>query len=214
MTEAPRGGSDDALLVSPELALVDPELARLARALLPDADEFSFERGAAETLPEPPPAPSRERAAARRRRLVLLAAAATAAVIAAAVLTLKSRDGTSQVAKTPTTSAAATAPSRERASTAERRSGVPARPSAQTFSWATVPGAKSYEFELFKGPARIFEARSSQARLTLPVTWTYGSSRVTLVPGQYRWLVRPVLGSKGGARLGPTIVDARLVVGR
>jgi hypothetical protein len=85
---------------------------------------------------------------------------------------------------------------------------------AQTFSWVTVSGAKSYEFELFKGSARIYEARSSLPRLTIPVAWVHRSRRMRLVPGTYRWRVRPVLGPKARVRLGPTIVDARLVVGR
>lgn len=200
-TATPRSDSDDELLVSPELALVDPELARRARALLPDVEEPSFERPAAERLPEPLPAPSRERAP-RRRRWVLLAAAATAAVVAAAVLVVRSRDGTSQVSPQRPTEASTTAAAKI----------APARPSAQTFSWVAVPGAKSYEFELFKGSVRIFEARSTLPRLTLPVTWVYRSRRIKLVPGTYRWLVRAVVGTSD--RLGATIVDAHLVVGR
>jgi hypothetical protein len=203
VTETPRSDADDALLVSPELALVDPELARRARALLPDIDELSLERPAATRPPEPVPAPSRERAP-RRRRWVLLAGGATVAVIAAAVLIVKNRDGTSHVAPQRSAKAPATAVAKT----------APARPSVQTFSWVAVPSAKSYEFELLKGSARIFEARSSLPRLKLPVTWVYRSRRMRLVPGTYRWLVRPVLGSKGHAGLGPTIVNARLVVGR
>jgi hypothetical protein len=202
----------DAPVVSPELALVDPELARRATAELPDFDlyEDSLERPV-----ERPPEPLRARPRGRRRLSLLIAACATAAVIAAAVLVVENRDGTSQVA--PQRSAKASASTTGAASSDGAKQRNPKKPTPQivrTFSWAKVRGARSYEFQLFRGAKRIFTARPSQPRLRLPVAWRDGSRLLRLDPGAYRWLVRPVLGSKRRPRFGPTIVSARLVVAR
>lgn len=253
--------------VSPELALVDPELARRARARLQE-----FEDPASRVLhgdadePSVAAEPPRDRGAPRRRRRVRLSAFVAMAVIAAAGLIVGGRianenpvsaqgsparrsvavdpQGTKEDTRTARERKPATARSgvtarkdRERrgrstttkakrsarhpqkrtkpvrkAPAASRKPSAAGLPAAPVFSWVSVRGASSYDFELFRGAARVFTARPRRPRIVLTKTWIYEGRRFRRTPGRYRWLVRPIFRTNAGTRFGPAIVSAKLVL--
>jgi hypothetical protein len=84
------------------------------------------------------------------------------------------------------------------------RTAVPRR-----FSWAPLPGAEAYEFELFRKDSRVFVGSSQRAELTLPPRWAFAGNRQTLTAGEYRWYVWPIT---SGKRAPAAIVQATLRV--
>jgi hypothetical protein len=121
-------------------------------------------------------------------------------------------------ARTVSTAAARSA---EPASRSDGTKGVPltGRPGARSatrgpraFIWAPVPGAAFYEFELFRKQTKIFEARPTDTRVALPTRWVYRRRRFFLMPGHYRWIVRPAFGSRRRGQLGRPVVLAKLAV--
>ena len=214
--------------VSPELAMVDPELRQAARKLLPDPPRPvpvarpPVERTPRILAPVPELAPPR-----RRSRLGLLASAA--GVLALGVLLtlvvgreerpLRRAQQTQSVAAavSPTT-ATVTQPE----PTATTPAGTPTAPATstpvhapavrgQTFVWVASPDATAYEFQLFQGGERVFRARVDEARLELPGRWRLAGRPHALLPGSYRWYVWKI--SKGTNRQSakPT-VSAKLVI--
>ena len=198
----PAGGQ-----ISPELVLVDPELAARARAALPD---------------HPWPAPVRIEPATRRRRLSIpvaptfsiLSLAAFAAILG--VSFLPTRDQPTFAAegrRIPTAASSATAKAQgaaRRPAGKPRRLGRPERGQfkpAPTFAWPPRAGAAYYQVALFRSGRRFFHARTRAARLTLPRSVRFKS-------GTYRWTVRPAIRSRKGIRLGHPIVDSRFRIGR
>lgn len=210
--------------ISPELVLVDPDLAARARAALPD---------------HPWPTPVRIEPArhTRRRRIPV---AATFSILSFAALVailgvsaLPTRDQPTFAAdgqRIPTVGSSTTTGEspkakatgrKARRTKAERnvprtRAAKPKQPGgrklgvfkpAPTFAWAPRAGATYYQVALFRSGRRFFQARTRAARLTLP-------SRVRFRAGTYRWIVRPAIRSRKGVRLGDPIVDATFSVGR
>lgn len=174
-------------VLSPELVLVDPELAVWARIRLQEEAVAAAVAAAA----EPAPALSNREAVheveldRRPRSLVPLAIATTAvaAIIAAVAIVLRpSADNLSK-----STAAAATAPSAT----------VP-------FAWPSVRGARRYVFTLSRGETVIYRAGTTAEQLALKRSWTYQGRRFRLTRGAYHWRVTAVGGSPAG--------DARVVV--
>jgi hypothetical protein len=187
--------------LSPELALVDPELAAAARAALADrpwetfvplpAKIFDLEVGRSHAR-----VPARS--PFRSRRLTSIAAALLAAS-GVALLTAATPDGGADVRR-PVASSALPAPSPR------------SQPVAQTFSWVPAANASAYEFQLFRGAKRVFRARVEQPRLELPLRWRESNRAHTLEPGNYVWYVWSVSG-RTKERATAASVRARLVVG-
>ncbi len=178
-------------LLSPELALVDPELAAAARAALAERPWEAFAPlGVEIRLPAP--------RVFKSRRLTSIAAALLAAS-GVALLTAATPDGGIDVRR-PVASSALPAPSPR------------SQPLAQTFSWVPVPNAGAYEFQLFRGAKRIFRARVEQPRLELPRRWRESNRAHTLEPGNYVWYVWSV-SRRTNQQATAAIVRARLVVG-
>jgi hypothetical protein len=225
---------DDEL--TPELALVDPELAERARERL---DGFAH--------PEPEPAPVVERiptaeaaviteeppdhetepagAAAPRRgrrigRALVVAAAVLGAVgVAVVVPTLVLEDGTSSPADNPSLappqaqSPSASTP--EQAGAAEANAPeAPAAGGPRTFGWVPVDGVRHYHVAFFRGKEKIYENWPRGPRLVLQPEWTFKGRSYKLSPGRYRWVVRPGFGNRRTGRYGPAIVDASMLVRR
>ena len=188
-------------LLSPELALVDPELAAAARAALADRPWETFVslpaeivdldagRGDARVVARPAP---------WSRRLTSIAAALLAAS-GVALLTAATPGGGIDLRR-PVASSVLPAPSPR------------SQPVAQTFSWVPVPNAGAYEFQLFRGAERVFRARVEQPRLALPQRWRERNRAHTLQPGNYVWYVWSV-SRQTKQQVNAAIVRARLVVG-
>jgi hypothetical protein len=83
---------------------------------------------------------------------------------------------------------------------------------ARVFAWVRAEGASHYRVEFFRGATKIFDARPSRTRITLPRRWTFRGRRYELLPGRYRWQVRPGVGSRADARYGQPIVRATLTI--
>jgi hypothetical protein len=187
--------------LSPELALVDPELAAAARAALAERPWEAFVPLPTEILdlkalrsrarvPAPP--------AFKSRRLTSIAAAILTAS-GVALLTAATPDGGADVRR-PVASLALPALSPR------------SQPIAQTFSWVPAPNAGAYEFQLFRGAERVFRARVEQPWLELPRRWRESNRAHTLEPGNYVWYVWSV-SRRTNQQATAAIVRARLVVG-
>lgn len=218
-----QGAPDDHGPISPELALVDPELAARAREALP-ARPVTF-------LPPPRPAPGIHLVAAeppdsapRERRfsqsvLVLLAAGVLLASVGSATALLLDRrgEGTAPLVEGREPTAPTTVRSEPVRQTPPPTVPVPAPPlpdpvTAPVFTWAPVAGAQSYRFVLFRGGIRIYEVVTRTSRHALPRRWTFGGKPHRLSTGTYRWVVIPRLRVAGGLRDGKAVVDASYTV--
>lgn len=201
--------------ISPELALVDPELARAARALLPDRPRFASDPVPLDELVFDGVVLAELREAASepvsRRRLGRLLSLTVLLALGVGLTLLVGPTST----PTPTRSAAS-----------ERAVAVPSTPAqkpapsapvhaaplpGQTFVWVAAPGTSAYEFQLFRSGERIYRARVAQPRLVLPGRWRQDGRPHALVPGDYRWYVWPV-STQTKRKASAATVQAKLVV--
>jgi len=138
------------------------------------------------------------------------------------ILSLLLFDVRVQVGKTPASAespqnppTAAATPSRAPVPSVPRRRvqkrsvGGTAKPSARRFAWAPAAGASAYHIELFRGSVLAFSANTTRPELTVPAHWKDVRGDRSLVPGEYRWYVWPVV---SGTRSSTAIVRATLVV--
>jgi hypothetical protein len=72
-----------------------------------------------------------------------------------------------------------------------------------------VAGAGGYHVEFFLGSKKVFAADTERPEIALPPRWRFGGVERTLVPGDYRWYVWPVV---SGRRAAEAVVQARLAV--
>ena len=217
--------------VSPELALVDPELRQAARELLPDLPRRApvasppVERTPRIVEPVPELAPPR-----RRSRLGLLSSAAgvlalgvlLTLVVGREELPFRRAQQTQSVAAavSPTTATVtqpdrpATTPAKPAGTTTTPATSTPVHANAvqgQTFVWVASPDAGAYEFQLFQGGERVFRARVDEARLELPGRWRQAGRPHALLPGSYRWYVWRIPEGTNRQSKKPT-VSAKLVI--
>jgi hypothetical protein len=193
-------------MLSPELALVDHDLAEWARLRLQeDAVAAKF---ATADIPEPPPAvagveavedvePDRSRPSKRRSlRLLWVAATAVAAAAAVAVVVFvrASSDGSSTHGA-PTVSPPKPTPAAQ-----------PMPSATVPFAWPSVSAARGYVFTLSRGSDVIYRTRTTAEQLHLKRSWKYRGHKFRLTRGAYRWSVTALVGSRSG---GPrTVVSA------
>lgn len=221
--------------VSPELALVDPELGERARALLPATPGVRVQSRPVEAVLAPPavltvPVEARPRRGPRIAALVVAVAlsgggagwwaATTVQDGAPAVATrqpeIQSPTNTEPEsfpppAETPPTAPARTAPAPAvsapaPAATQPSRTVAPAPP---RFVWPAQPEASGYRVALFRAGRRIFERDVVRPALALPLLWTYDGRSHSLTRGAYRWVVWPLVGRE--KRVGTAIVSAQYV---
>ena len=204
--------------VSPELALVDPELAEQARALLPDGPgiRIAGPRETIELIPFSVPAiPARRRVRpALAIAAVLLGAALVAGIGSGVALSVLDREPAAQssapvAAPTLPPTQASPAPRPPTAPPSRSGSNVVEAP---RFVWPAEPGADRYRVALYRGGQQIFERDVRATALELPRAWTHEGRAYGLTRGTYRWVVWPLFGSGEESRLGPAIVSADYTV--
>ena len=202
--------------VSPELALVDPELARRASALLPDAPgiRIAGRHETIELLPFSIPAlPSRSRitpALASATVLVALGVAGLAWWMAPAVFHSEPVVQFRAPAAAPTVPPTPASSPTQSPTAPTPQSGSPvAQP--PRFVWPAEPGALGYRVALYRAGVQIFERDVTGTALEFPATWTYGGKLESLTRGTYHWIVWPLV-ALDPARAGKPIVSARYTV--
>ncbi len=188
--------------ISPELALVDPELAAAARVLLHEPGRFrpAWDPRAfagAENLASA--APSKARRPDIRGHFGRRGALAIAVIVAGVVTTValeQSLPGRS-----------ATAPP---APAAEGRSAVAAQAAqqnvaARTYTWPAVPGAEVYEIRLVRGGQLVYQATSRAPAVLLP-------AGLVLRPGRYTLSATPRSDGSASDPTGRPVVEETFVV--
>ena len=204
--------------VSPELALVDPELAERASALLPDAPgiRIAGRRETIELIPFSVPAiPARRKVRpARAIASVLLGIALVAGIGSGVALSVFDRKPATQssgpvVAPTvlPTQASPVPQPPTAPPNRSESNAVEPPR-----FVWPAKPGVERYRVALYRGGRQIFERDVRTTALELPRAWTHEGRLYGLTRGTYRWVVWPLFVSGEEASLGPAIVSASYTV--
>lgn len=209
---------DEHELLSPELALVSPELARRARELLPDYDpnwphvprDRAHDAGAA----------SGSRAYTARAKDVLLELGAVAAVrarsavlvLAAVVfvttaLTLLDRRAAPSVESSTATRSVLSS------SVLSERAPVSRAGSAEIrLSWTPSAEATYYNVQFFRGGEKVLDLWPRGSSVRVPVRWRLDGRLRCLAPGVYRWYVRPGLGTRSAGLYGRLLGRGTLVV--
>jgi hypothetical protein len=218
--------------ITPELALIDSDLARRAREYLRDYG--------AEPPANPRPAfdaPNRRRRAFAAAIVLIPSALVAPLLVADGRLTASSsaaRHVAGPRAGRPEPPAGGVSPARtvtdgvRRGTTLSEPGGrprarprgpaapaAPARtpfPGRRVFAWVPVRGAAYYVVTFYRRGRKVYEGRSTRPRLSLPARWIFGGRRDRLRPGRYRWYVRAGYGRASARRYGKRIVDAKLVV--
>jgi hypothetical protein len=215
-------------MVSPELALIDPDLRRHLIAVEPNGPP---DRLARLGIPypagghSPPPAATTVESAPTRRVNFLLAVAVLGAVLAVAyvldTVVWSSRSGPGAAVTRPATPRPAT-PRPATPRPAHGSVGSPApkpgrvrpkptpKPSVQVrrFVWVPAPGVGAYEVALYKGGKPVFRARTTQASIAIAVSPGASGPR-TVRPGVYNWYVWALV---RGRREPAALVRARVVL--
>jgi hypothetical protein len=213
--------------ISPELALVDPELARRARALLPVPAGFEVLRESVAAAPSPPP----RRLRARRDVLTRVAAwlALPSIALNIAFLRTDSAAQPSPVSAAPrvvTVTVAPVAPKSEarvRKRTRPRQSAVAAarherrvRPGRavarprRVLRWPASRRAVTYDVVVWRGHRRIADVWTSKPNVTVDEVACRGPRK--LRSGRYLWFVYPLV-DRHPPRYGKLAKWGRFVVG-
>lgn len=220
---------DDGLFVSPELVLVDPELAVRERARLPermvDSRPVSAEVASPGSTHDKPvraaDAPrvtgvAEDRPRSRTQSWRLPTGVAAAIVIGLVLLDVRVEVGRSPAAaetssRPPATAPAlAPAPAPAPASPSLPLSSDPSpQPELRRFAWAPVKGASGYRVEIHRGSSRVFVRETRKPEVAVPRTWRLDGRTHRLRPGEYRWYVWPIVSGRRAAR---AVVQASLSI--
>jgi hypothetical protein len=221
-------------VVSPELALVDPELAASARASLHEPHATTPVRKVEYVRAQVGDGGSRALTALSNAALAMEDEhrASTPAgrswrvligVAAVTILSLLLFDVRVQVGKTPASAeappkspAAAPAPPNRlpvvsAAKRVQAKGEHATRPRVRRFAWGPTQGASAYHVELFRHNVRIFAADTKQPQLAVPARWQMNGRQQKLSAGEYRWLVWPVV---SGRRAPSATVQTTLTISR
>jgi hypothetical protein len=192
--------------ITPELALVDPEVAAVARALLPEPGAFlpawistGVNRGTpprpALTLPATPESvPPKRRRTRRRAALAVVGVLTGVAAALALTVTHSAIPGTNATVSGTGIEDAATSLATARHSRAGR-----------TYAWPDVPGARAYRVTIMQGRRPFFETTTAKPTLELPAA-------VELPPGRYTLSATPQSESSLRESAGRPVIEETFVV--
>lgn len=199
--------------ISPELVLVDPELARLARSSLGEPGSFGAPRPPTgprlQFVVNVPPTPE-DRVPPRRRRgaRTMLALAAAVGLLGVGALTVSGATITwmgSHGGRHPTAT--------PESSPLPKSHGQEAlTPSARLLTWPRVPAASYYDFILWHDGRRVLDEWPNEPRSMVPVAWSFRGVAYTLVPGRYDWFAYAGFGAKSARHYGALAGSGVLVV--
>lgn len=200
-------GGHEPRVVSPELVLVDPELASAARASLPDPGETVLARVAeahaarmasAPWIPDELTGPDRE---GTSRRVLFGVAAVT--MLALLLFDVRVEVGERPASAGPEALTVAPEDPMARGQVTKAPSGTSGSssrskraPTDRRFAWAPSAGASRYHVEFFRGAVRVYAEETVQPRLTVPAKWAFNGVEQSLRPGEYGWYVWPIVGGQ------------------
>lgn len=187
-------------VTSPELALVDPELAAAARRLLRRPGDCLAPRPRAGPVAAQPPVP-----AARRRPSVLavLATLVVAVIVGSPAVDLipRSSAGPSFSEPSPTV----VDPAREQPS-----ADSPRIAGATELRWPSVAGADFYDVVVWRDGERVLDVWPRTNSLVVPAGGALETR--TLAPGRYLWFVYAGFDGKTAPRFGELLAHGELDV--
>lgn len=175
------------MLLSPELALVDPDLAAAARALLPEprvvrpAHTIQIRRRRTRSWP------------LERRDLAIAAVGLLAGVAMGAAVT-RAGDPAGNTA----VPASVVAP--------------PTRPAHAPVTLRWNGAAPYFDVVLWRDGKRILDAWPTTSSTVVPAAWIYRGMRYQLSRGRYAWFVYPGVGHRSDARYGALSASGQFIV--
>jgi len=166
--------------VSPELALVDAELAELAQASLYEPGGFrpAWPAEPERTLgrvPEPIEIAEPRRSQRRRSTRMVVAAGAAAALTTIALVTVSAVAGRRQDRVRPDAAA-----QRTEAQASARRDAA----DSHRYEWPAVPGVTAYRLVIARDGSAVYAVTTRKPSLVLP-------AQLKLGPGRYTWSATP-----------------------
>ncbi len=199
--------------ISPELVLVDPELAKAARSRLPSpAPARPVEREHTATPAPSVPEQLIELDESQASRRVLIGVA-TVTMLALLFFDVRVEIGEPPASAEPeavesSVPAVPSAPAvKKPAPTTTPKPKPRTKPRAtapdsagRRFAWAPTVGASAYHVEFFRGPTLVFARETTRPELEIPARWSHEGVERSFRAGEYRWYVWPVIGGKRATR--------------
>lgn len=192
--------------ITPELALVDPDLAAAARALLPEPGAFrpawrtnAARRVLVTEVSSPPvsasvssPVTTPRRRVGRRAALSVVGVAAVSGAALALTVSNVAIRGTATGVGTDAPPSSRIAATRE-------------APAARTYHWPSVPGARGYRITITRDQRIVFESTTTKATIDLPASLEFP-------PGRYTWSATPQWGGSADGSPARPVIEESFVV--
>ena len=190
----------DDVVISPELALVDPDLAALAREALPDRALLRLVAVGVHEVAPAQSAPAGWRDRVTTTPVLTLLATAAVSLVVTAFTGHESADGARplvfDVVQEADTSAEVAGDWQivdevEAPVVRQPTAVAPTRDATTTLVWPGSPQA-TYDVELVRGNAVIYSSRSTSSHVVLPPKWQWNGSPYTVQPQDQAFVWRVV----------------------